>query len=154
MELDKFNLWCGDCIKLLEDIPSNSIDLIVTEPPYKTTSRGNSGTMGGYWKSDLAKSGKIFENNNISCTTYLPEFYRILKDSNGNNLHNTEKPVELMKVLIENSSNEGDVVLDPFMGIGSTGVACKNTNRNFIGIELDESYFNIAKQRIESEDTE
>lgn len=55
-----------------------------------------------------------------------------------------------MKILVENSSNEGDVVLDPFMGIGSTGVACVNTNRNFIGIELDENYFNIAKERIES----
>lgn len=71
-----------------------------------------------------------------------------LKDKNGKNLHDTEKPVDLMKILIENSSNQNDLVLDPFMGIGSTGIACKNLNRNFIGIELDEKYFNIAKKRI------
>ena len=64
-------------------------------------------------------------------------------------MHPTEKPVDLMQVLIENSSNEGDVVLDPFMGSGSTGVACINSNRKFIGIEIDENYFKIAKQRIE-----
>ena len=57
--------------------------------------------------------------------------------------------MDLMKILIENSTNAGDVVLDPFMGIGSTGVACQNTNRNFIGFELDETYFNIAKERLE-----
>ena len=62
--------------------------------------------------------------------------------------HPTEKPVDLLKYLIEKSTNEGDVVLDPFMGSGSTGVACKELNRNFIGIELDENYFDIAKERI------
>lgn len=65
-----------------------------------------------------------------------------------NKSHPTEKPVDLMKILIENSSNENDIVLDMFMGSGSTGVACKNTNRNFIGIELDKNYFEIAKRRI------
>ncbi|MEE3344644.1 MAG: site-specific DNA-methyltransferase [Bacilli bacterium] len=68
----------------------------------------------------------------------------------GGNLHDTEKPVKLMKILIENSTNESDVVLDPFMGVGSTGIACKESNRSFIGCEIDEHYFNIAKQRIES----
>lgn len=63
-------------------------------------------------------------------------------------LHPTQKPVDLLKYLIQVSSNENDVVLDSFMGSGSTGVACINTNRNFIGIELDENYFNIAKDRI------
>lgn len=62
--------------------------------------------------------------------------------------HITPKPVELLETLIKHSSNKGDVVLDCFMGSGSTGVACKNTNREFIGIELDEEYFNIAKERI------
>ena len=66
-------------------------------------------------------------------------------------LHPTQKPIDLMKYLIEVSSNENDIVLDPFMGSGSTGVACVNTNRNFIGIELDKTYFDIAKQRIENE---
>ena len=54
-----------------------------------------------------------------------------------------------MKILIENSSQEGEIVLDPFMGVGSTGMASVELNRKFIGIELDENYFEIAKQRIE-----
>jgi site-specific DNA-methyltransferase (adenine-specific) len=63
-------------------------------------------------------------------------------------IHPTQKPVKLMQYLVKSSSNEGDVILDPFMGSGTTGVACKNLNRNFIGIELDETYFNLAKDRI------
>ena len=55
-----------------------------------------------------------------------------------------------MRILIDNSSKEGETVLDPFMGSGSTGVACKNLNRNFIGMELDENYFKIAEERIEN----
>ena len=73
------------------------------------------------------------------------------KDKNGKNLHDTEKPVELMKILIENSSNKGDIILDPFMGIGATGVACEESERNFIGIEIDKNYFDIAEERIENE---
>ena len=65
-------------------------------------------------------------------------------------IHPTQKPVELLEYLIKTYSVEGDVVLDNCMGSGSTGVACLNTNRRFIGIELDESYYNIAKKRIES----
>ena len=74
---------------------------------------------------------------------YVPNIMR-------NKLHPTEKPVDLMKILIENSTDQGQVVLDPFMGVGSTGVACKELERDFIGIEIDEKYFNIAKQRIEN----
>lgn len=71
------------------------------------------------------------------------------KNKNGKEkFHPVEKPVDLLKVLIENSSNENDLVLDCFMGSGSTGVACKELNRNFIGFELDEKYFEIAKSRI------
>ena len=62
--------------------------------------------------------------------------------------HPTEKPVDLCEWLIKTYSNEGDTVLDNCMGSGTTGVACKNTNRNFIGIELNEEYFNLAKERI------
>ena len=65
-------------------------------------------------------------------------------------LHPTEKPVELLEYLIKTYSNENDVILDNCMGSGSTGVAALNTNRRFIGIELDEKYFNIAKNRLES----
>ena len=63
-------------------------------------------------------------------------------------IHEAEKPIELLKEFIELSSNENDIILDPFMGSGSTGVACINANRRFIGIELDEKYYNIACERI------
>ena len=63
--------------------------------------------------------------------------------------HPTCKPIPFLQNHIINSSNEDDIILDCFMGSGSTGVACMNTNRKFIGIELDEEYFNIAKNRIE-----
>lgn len=72
-----------------------------------------------------------------------------LKDKNKY-FHPTIKPIEMIQKFIENSSDENDVVLDCFMGSGSTGVACKLTNRNFIGMELNEEYFEIAKQRIEN----
>ena len=69
------------------------------------------------------------------------------KDNDG--YHPTQKPVALLEDLIQTYSNEGNTVLDFTMGSGSTGVACVNTNRHFIGIELDEGYFDIAKERIE-----
>ncbi len=65
--------------------------------------------------------------------------------------HPTQKPVSILEELILRHSNANDIILDPFMGSGSTGVACKNTNRRFIGIELDKDYFEIAKRRIENE---
>jgi site-specific DNA-methyltransferase (adenine-specific) len=66
----------------------------------------------------------------------------------GSKLHPTQKPVELMEYLIKTYTKEGDVVLDNTMGSGTTGVACKNTGRKFIGIELDGGFFEIAKNRI------
>lgn len=66
----------------------------------------------------------------------------------GSRLHPTQKPVALLEYLIKTYTNEGDTVLDNCMGSGSTGIACKNTERNFIGIELNEKYFEIAKRRI------
>ena len=68
------------------------------------------------------------------------------KDYEG--LHPTQKPLLLLEDLIKTFSNENDLVVDLTMGSGSTGVACKNTNRSFIGIEKDENYFKIAEQRI------
>ena len=67
---------------------------------------------------------------------------------NSNRLHPTQKPVPLLEYLIKTYTNEGDIVLDNCMGSGSTGVACVNTDRKFIGIELDNTYFEIAKERI------
>ena len=85
--------------------------------------------------------------NNCGTSDILSVPNKKQKDLNGKNLHDTEKPVELMKILIENSSKEGDWVLDPFCGINATGVACKELNRNYIGFEIDENYFKIAKER-------
>ena len=68
--------------------------------------------------------------------------------------HSTQKPVALLEYLIKTYTNEGETVLDNVMGSGSTGVACLNTNRNFIGIELDDKYFEIAKERIESHEAQ
>lgn len=218
-----------DAIKTLKSLKSECIDLIVTDPPYKVTARGNAGNSGGMMQKKLSMQGKIFEHNDVKPIEYIPEFYRILKDGShcyimtnhvnlqeilnvatecgfkfiksliwnkgnkimgqyymsqfeyilffrkgkgkkinkcgtadilnvpnkktkgedGKNLHDTEKPVELMKILVENSSQENEIVLDPFMGIGSTGMACKELRRHFLGIEIDEKYFNIAKERID-----
>lgn len=69
----------------------------------------------------------------------------------GSTLHPTQKPVALMEYMIRTYTNDGDMVLDNTMGSGTAGVACVRTNRNFIGIERDEDYFNIARGRIESE---
>lgn len=77
---------------------------------------------------------------------YKSNILKYKKDYNG--YHPTQKPILLLEDLIKTFSNEGDLVVDLTMGSGSTGVACKNTNRSFIGIEKDENYFKIAEQRI------
>lgn len=216
----------------MKALPDKCLDLIVTDPPYRTTSRGSTGNCGGMMKKDINKCGRVFEHNDISCKEYAPEFYRLLKDNthcyvmtnhvnliemlnvftdvgfhftksliwdkgnkimgtfymsqfeyilffrkgkgikinncgtpdilrvpniktkgeDGQNLHDTEKPVELMKILIENSTNKGGLVMDPFMGIGASGIACKKSERNFIGCELDQKYFEITKERINALD--
>ena len=79
-----------------------------------------------------------------------PENIVYFKTEHRNRLHPTQKPIELLEWLIKTYSNENELVLDNCMGSGSTGVACLNTNRCFIGIEKDENYFNIAKERIEN----
>lgn len=76
------------------------------------------------------------------------QFLEYRNKSGKDKLHPTEKPVELLEVLIENSSDENDLVLDCFMGCGSTGVAALNLKRNFIGFELDKKYFDIAEKRL------
>ena len=218
----------GDAIEFMKTLEDKSVDLIVTDPPYKVTARGNAGNSGGMMQSKLSMQGKIFKHNDIRPIEYIPEFYRLLKDGShcyimtnhvnlqemlntatecgfhfiksliwnkgnkimgqfymsqfeyilffrkgkgkkinkcgtadilnvpnkktkgedGKNIHDTEKPIELMKILIENSSQEGELVLDPFLGVGATAMACKELNRDYIGIELDENYYNIAYKRI------
>lgn len=98
---------------------------------------GNNGT--NYGKSDK-DAPQEFENYPRSILPVASE---------GKTVHPTQKPVALMEYLIRTYTNEGDVVLDNCMGSGTTGVACVNTNRNFIGMEMDDKYFEIAQRRIE-----
>lgn len=92
--------------------------------------------------SDYIDDGYRYPLSVIKCNKSKSEA------NNAISVHPTQKPVRLLEWLIKTYSNEGDVVLDFTMGSGSTGVACRNTNRDFIGIELDEDYFQIAKDRI------
>ena len=95
--------------------------------------------------------GATLKDDSVKTYTYkYPK--NILNFSNANQkckVHPTQKPVSLLEYLIKTYTKEGDLVLDFTMGSGSTGVACLNTNRRFVGIELDENYFNIASKRIE-----
>ena len=225
---NNINIFNEDCLVFMKNLEDSSIDLIVTDPPYKITARGNAGNSGGMMQKKLSMKGKIFEHNDIKPTEYIPEFYRLLKDGShcyimtnhvnlqeminvatecgfkfiksliwnkgnkimgqyymsqfeyilffrkgkgkkinkcgtadilnvpnkktksedGKNIHDTEKPLALMKILVENSTQEGETVLDPFMGVGAVPLACKELNRKFIGIELDDNYFDIAYNRI------
>lgn len=110
-------------------------------------------------KVNNGKLGKLIDNNNDKKVKeyvdngyrYPTQVWRFKRDTLTSNLHPTQKPIKLLEELIKTYSNENDIVLDNCMGSGSTGVACKNINRKFIGIELDENYFQIAKERIENE---
>lgn len=93
------------------------------------------------FKNTFASTFNLWEGNK-----YKSNILKYKKDYNG--FHPTQKPVLLLEDLIKTFSNENDLVCDLTMGSGSTGVACKNTNRSFIGIEKDENYFKIAEQRI------
>lgn len=95
---------------------------------------------------DNSKARKVYDKKYPS--NYI-EINRALNECNNTKrLHPTQKPVTLLEYLIKTYTNENEIILDNCMGSGSTGIACINTNRNFIGIELDDNYFNIAKDRI------
>ena len=93
------------------------------------------------------KEWKEYDANFKNPMDYI-EIPSITSNSKEKTNHPTQKPIALLEYLIKTYSNEGELILDNCMGSGSTGVACANTNRNFIGIELDKNYFNIAKERI------
>lgn len=216
----------GDCLELMKGIPDESIDAVITDPPYNISrgnrfaSMGRSGIdfgewdkgfdqvpylnevfrilkMGGtavifnsqqnvgllnqyadehnllfkdvvYWvKSNpmprnrdrryvtsvenavtMVKNGEKWTFNRQR-STYENGLFKYPIVSQKERIHPTQKPVQLMEDLVRIHSNESDVILDPFLGSGSTGVACINTKRNFIGMEVNEEYFNKAKNRIE-----
>lgn len=108
---------------------------------YKTKPFKNS-NYGDFEITDDSRAG--------STEKYPTNLVRFQKTHPSATIHPTEKPVALCEWLIKTYTNEGEIVLDNCMGSGSTGVAALNTNRNFIGFELDEGYFNIAKERIEA----
>lgn len=110
--------------------------------------RGEPRKKGGYSKSDDYDLIPTSSKNNV----YYPKnlLNQFPNNNHSNNFHPTQKPVALLQYLIKTYTKENETVLDFTMGSGSTGVACKLTNRNFIGIELDKEYFDIAKQRIEN----
>lgn len=218
-------LYNANCLDVFKTINDGSIDLIVTDPPYRTITGGkNNGKNSNRPVGCLNNNNGLFEHQtDILIHDWMPELYRILKDGSqcyiftnalclkdmliesenagfkmhnllvweknnctpsqwymknceyvlflrkgkakyinnissktvhkfnnikGGKLHPTEKPIDLLEFYISNSSQENDIVLDPFMGSGSTGVACKNLSRQFIGIEIDEKYFKIANKRI------
>jgi DNA modification methylase len=221
--VNEIDLRQGDALELLKSIPDESIDLIVTDPPYRCISGGRAGKKNQPSGILKKNDGKLFKHNDIKPEAWFPELYRVLKPGSHcyvmvntvnllnfmtvakkskfllhnllvwhknnavtnrwymknaeyilflrkgrakpikhagsktvhefyntrNKSHPAEKPVDLMEFYIKNSSNRGDLVLDPFMGSGATGVACVNTGRRFIGMELDEQYFGIALERIE-----
>lgn len=95
----------------------------------------------------MNKIKKLYDPDFVQPSSVLE--FNVVPNRNGK-LHPTQKPVELMEWIVKTYTNEGDTVLDFTMGSGTTGVACINTNRNFIGIELDKNYFKIAKKRIEN----
>ena len=109
--------------------------------------------MGQYYMSQFEyiiflRKGAGVKINNCGTSDLISVPNKKTKDINGQNIHDTEKPVELCRILIENSSKENDTILDPFMGVAGCGVACELTNRKFIGCELDKTYYDIAKDRI------
>ena len=223
---ENITLWQGDSLELLQNIPSKSVDLILTDPPYNVSKKNNFTTMGrsgidfGNWDYDFDQlswiekiSEKVSDNGSVvvfnawrnlgDIANHLEDNGFIVKDilrwvkdnpmprnrdrryivdyefalwavkkkskwtfnrlnenydrpemkypivaGKEKTSHPTQKPLKLMNELVARHSDVGDVVLDLFMGSGTTGVACKNLNRKFIGIELDENYFEIAKNRI------
>ena len=214
--MKKFELWHGDCLELMKNIPDGSVDLVLTDPPYGIDFQSNfrknkfnkiendiavnaefldeckrvlkdTGAFYCFTRWDVypswieqiskrfkvkncivwfkrggglgdLKKGYIYnhefiiycaEKNHRLNGKRRNDVFEFAKDAPSTYVHPTQKPISLLKEIIERSSNEGGVVLDCFMGSGSTGVACANTNRRFIGIELDDGYFNIAKKRIE-----
>jgi site-specific DNA-methyltransferase (adenine-specific)/modification methylase len=105
----------------------------------------------GMKEADQGDCELIWTNKNRPIRKFEYLWNGVQRDGELNqiHLHPTQKPIALMKYLINGFTNPGDTILDPFMGSGTTGVACVQTGRNFIGIEIKPEYFEIAKKRIE-----
>lgn len=160
--------WFPDWIKEIDRVSKDDAHLYIFCSHHKID----------FFKSEIEKYRKvknilIWEKNNTGMGDlfgdYAPKYEMILFCSNGdkklnggrdaniikanrtqNNLHPTEKPVNLMEYFVSKSSNENDLVLDTFAGCGSTLVACKNTKRNFIGFEIEKTYIDTINKRLQS----
>lgn len=113
------------------------------------TNKVKNGTLGTLIDAQTKKVIE-YKDNGLRYPTQILKFQR---DCLSCNLHPTQKPVALLEYLIKTYTNENETVLDNCMGSGSTGIACLNSNRNFIGIELDKSYYDVAVKRINNKDT-
>ncbi len=129
--------------------PTYNPQMIIYEGP-KRTNKIKNGKLGILVDSQNRKPFEYVDTGK----RYPLQIIQYKRDILSSNLHPTQKPIALMEYLIKTYTNEGDTVLDFTMGSGSTGVACKNLNRNFIGIELDDTYFQIAKKRIEEHEVD
>jgi site-specific DNA-methyltransferase (adenine-specific) len=121
-------------------LPTYNPQKIPLEKPLTMTCGSNS------LNNNYGKHNKFIK----TYTDKHPQSILKIKNPNSNNKHPTQKPVEACEWLIKSYSNDGDTVLDFTMGSGTTGVACKNTNRKFIGVEMNEEYFKVAEERIKN----
>ena len=145
MELNK--IYNEDCLEGLKRLPNNSVDLIVTSPPYfNAREYSNWETFEGYLESLL----KQFRRDIVKINP-------VIKINNkGENIlnHTAPFPLSIPEFAIKFFSGVGDVVLDTFMGSGTTAIACMNTERNFIGFELDKEYYEKSLERIKNHTTQ
>ena len=121
------------------------------QPTYnaqKTTGKPYKAKSGATTSTNFGEFDGNFHTENTDGKRYPLTVLHFNSEHNNGKLHPTQKPVALLEYLIKTYTNEGETVLDNCMGVGSTGVACINTGRNFIGIELDKQYFEIAEKRI------
>ena len=116
---------------------------------YEGKPRSNKVKNGKLGKLSDCNEKPVFEYKDTGYR-YPTQVWKFKRDCLTSNLHPTQKPLALIEELVKTYSNENDTILDNCMGSGTTGVACKNLNRNFIGIEKDNKYFEIAKERIEN----
>lgn len=127
----------------------NPIKTLKEEKNIRPINKGSSGGSAVPVAGGVAKCSKEYEPDKKFPVSIIKGFSSKMAECNSlNRVHPTQKPVALLEYLIKTYTNEGDIVLDFTMGSGSTGVACMNTNRKFIGIELDNTYFEIAEKRI------
>lgn len=150
--VDKFSLNKMHGFLHFEELVQNNINFEKTLPIYPRTynpqmKSGKKYKSGGGYIKHL---GNHVIGGNVSSKRYPTSIIKFNTEKIKSQ-HPTQKPVALMEYLIKTYTNENETVLDFTMGSGTTGVACKNLNRNFIGIELDENYFEIAKRRLEQE---